>query len=270
MLVPAAAMLMRDPQAAPTCDEKPMTPGTTCRYYRNGESAGGKSYEQALAEQRGSHETGTQLLLSAAGVIIVSSAVLVGVRYARSSGAPKSAAATPTNPVDQDPRQRELLRAATGGDPVAMNNLARLLQDQVARQSRLERWRRRYRNGGDLAEAELWFRRAAVAGHPDAMASLAALLNQDGNRDEAELWYRRATAAEGVPYTPHTVAGTGAPVPPPTPTPAGEFKTLLGMVMGSHATAERLIAFEQRKLPDAGRAAAITKAIERLQADRRR
>ncbi|WP_280265967.1 hypothetical protein [Nocardia wallacei] len=99
MLVPGATMLLRDPQAAPACDETPMTPGTTCRYYRDGDPVGGKTYQQASAEQRGSDGDGTQLLLIGAG-----STLLLGVKYARSSGDPKS---------------------ASGGDHVAMNNPAR-------------------------------------------------------------------------------------------------------------------------------------------------
>ncbi|WP_280385428.1 hypothetical protein [Nocardia wallacei] len=104
MLVPGATMLLRDPQAAPACDETPTTPGTTCHYYRDGDPVGGKTYQQASAEQRGSHEDGTQLLLIGAAVIVAGSTLLLGVKYAWSSGDPKS---------------------ASGGDRVAMNNPAR-------------------------------------------------------------------------------------------------------------------------------------------------
>ncbi|MFJ1459340.1 hypothetical protein [Nocardia sp. N2S4-5] len=262
MLIPGTAMLLSDPQAAPTCDERTMEPGTICRHYRNGAPAGGETYEQALAAQRNSHENGIQILLIAGGAIIASSAVLLGIKYALESGDQK--------PATADPRERELLRAATAGDPVAMNNLARLFHRRVEEQNRLQRWLRRHQNGGDLAEAQLWFRRAAVAGHPDAMAGLAALLNKDGNHSEAELWYRRATAAEAGPYTRQSGTAAAAPAPPrprPNLTQPGEFKTLLTMVMGNHPTAERLIAFEQQKTPGIDRAAAITKAIERLRGD---
>jgi len=44
---------------------------------------------------------------------------------------------------------------------------------------------------GDIAAAERWLRRAAVAGEPRAMADLASLLT-DRRDPEAEEWLRRA------------------------------------------------------------------------------
>ncbi|RMI28864.1 tetratricopeptide repeat protein [Nocardia stercoris] len=46
---------------------------------------------------------------------------------------------------------------------------------------------------GEKAEAETWMRRAADAGHPGAMNSLAILLTERGEKTEAETWIRRAT-----------------------------------------------------------------------------
>lgn len=60
-----------------------------------------------------------------------------------------------------------------------------------------------------------------------------------------------------------------APMSPPQTT-ADDFQLLLTMVMGNHATAERLIAFERGKIPGADRATWIAKAIERLRRDRDR
>lgn len=172
--------------------------------------------------------------------------------------------------------------AANAGDPVAMNNLARLLQDRVSRQSWPRRWLRRYRNSGDLIEAGLWFRRAAVAGNPDAMGNLAALLHKDGNLNEAELWHRRAIEAGPQPQQVDTASGGQTPslrtpeqfatVAPgrSANTPADEMDLLLTMVAGSHTTAKRLIDFEQRKDPAAERATSIRRAIERLREDLRR
>ncbi|MGW5453936.1 tetratricopeptide repeat protein [Nocardia sp. NPDC003979] len=171
--------------------------------------------------------------------------------------------------------------AADTGDAAAMNNLARLLQDRVSRQSWLQRWRHRYRNGGDLVEAGLWFRKAAVGGNPDAMAGLAAMLRKDGNVDEAELWCRRATEA-GLRHRPVDTASGGRTPSPPAPTQSASVASgrsahnspseleLLGLVMGNHSTANRLIDFEQRKDPAADRAVSVRRAIERLREDRRR
>lgn len=50
---------------------------------------------------------------------------------------------------------------------------------------------------GNDAEAEDWFRRAAAAGHVDAMTNLGVVLAGQRNNAEAEDWYRRAAAAGG-------------------------------------------------------------------------
>jgi len=47
---------------------------------------------------------------------------------------------------------------------------------------------------GELDEAQTWYRRAAEAGHSEAMFNLGALLRGRGESDEAETWYRRAAA----------------------------------------------------------------------------
>lgn len=63
-----------------------------------------------------------------------------------------------------------------------------------------------------------------------------------------------------------------APRRPPQqrdPIAPDDYKVLPSMVMNDQATAEGLIAFEQRKAPTAERAVLITKAIERLREDRR-
>nr|WP_246461792.1 Clp protease N-terminal domain-containing protein [Nocardia transvalensis] len=200
---------------------------------------------------------------------------------------PPSAAAAETSPARRTPAEMTALaaslltggdtagarhwyeKAADAGDADAMYTLATVLEQQVVRQGLLERMRRRHRNGGDLAESELWLRRAAVAGHPDAMVALAALLRRDGQADEAQIWEQRAanagSAARPLPKQPPPSI-----IPPaPAPAPANEFRRLLGMVMGNHATAERLIALEQRRTPSADRAVLIARAIDKLQHDRR-
>lgn len=60
------------------------------------------------------------------------------------------------------------------------------------------------------------------------------------------------------------------PVPQTPSKPADEMNTLLGMVLGNTAAANRLIGFELRADPSADRATAIDRAIERLRADRGR
>ena len=49
--------------------------------------------------------------------------------------------------------------------------------------------------GRGWTEAETWYRRAANAGHGEAMHNLGVLLQQRGRLDEAETWYRRAAQA---------------------------------------------------------------------------
>ncbi|WP_280425924.1 Clp protease N-terminal domain-containing protein [Nocardia carnea] len=163
------------------------------------------------------------------------------------------------------------LKAADAGDPHAMYTLARMIQDGVARQGVLQRWQRRHRNGGDLIDAQIWLRKAAVAGHSGAMSALAALLRADGQINEAQVWEHRVSAGPGArPVSPRAAAPAAqAPVTAPGPAPANEFRLLLTMVLGSHATAERLIAFEQRQLPGADRATWIAHAIDRLRNDSR-
>ncbi|MFD5343965.1 tetratricopeptide repeat protein [Streptomyces anulatus] len=45
---------------------------------------------------------------------------------------------------------------------------------------------------GGMDEAEVFFGRAADAGHTDAMRNLVILLEQTGRADEAEVFLRRA------------------------------------------------------------------------------
>jgi TPR repeat protein len=68
-------------------------------------------------------------------------------------------------------------QAASGGDPVAMANLAEFL-----------------RNRGDNEEAELWYQSSAREGNVAAMSSLGDLFESRGQGEQAEDWYRRASA----------------------------------------------------------------------------
>lgn len=47
------------------------------------------------------------------------------------------------------------------------------------------------------------------------------------------------------------------------------YQRLVAKVMGDHAAAERLIAFEKKRAPQADRAELIRRAIDRLDYDRR-
>lgn len=82
-----------------------------------------------------------------------------------------------TSTPDTD-RESVLHEAVKTGDEWALHELGLL-------------WMRR----GDLAEAEVWFRKAAAAGDVVAMQSLGALFYQRGELDEAEAWLRRAVNA---------------------------------------------------------------------------
>ncbi len=48
---------------------------------------------------------------------------------------------------------------------------------------------------GEEGEAEQWLRKAAAAGHAQAMYNLGALLYKPGSGVEAEQWWRKAAAA---------------------------------------------------------------------------
>ncbi|OCF86480.1 tetratricopeptide repeat protein [Nocardia brasiliensis] len=296
----------QDPNATPMCDERPMTPNSICYTYRNGEQAGGTSYDQAVRAQRNSHESGKGALGVGALAVLVGLVALAVYRNGPPDPAPSAAPApgfAPAKPAVPQPRNVEdrLRRAAEGGNSAAMNDLARLLRGRVDRRSRPLRWLRSIRSQNDLDEAELWLRRAAVAGHPEAMGSLAAVLQRGDQLDEAEIWFRRAIQAgetsrmcslaelldklgksaeaqewyRKAAQTPEKPRPTmvNAPVrtvgKPPSSS-AGDYAVLLKMVMGSRATAERLIAFEQQKSGLVDRASLIARAIDRLREDRRR
>ncbi|MFC9898016.1 tetratricopeptide repeat protein [Nocardia sp. NPDC127579] len=285
-------LAFQDPDAEPTCDGEVMTPGTECWSF--GDSVGVTSYEQAVEAHRRGRESSEGML--PIGLVVVGAGLAAvagfkwGTRASTGSAAPSVVGAPQhqrPRAVDQTPDRRPsfaeldalatsalaqddldgalhwMQRAAEAGDAVAMNNLARLLQNRISRQSRPQRWQHRHRNRGDLIEAGLWFRRAAVAGNRDAMNSLATLLHKDGNAQEAELWRHRA-AAPNEPAT--SIAAPSRSTRPPV----DDLNALLTLVLGSRATAERLIDFEQRNDPAADRATAIDRAAERLRADRQR
>ncbi|MGW4845720.1 tetratricopeptide repeat protein [Nocardia brasiliensis] len=295
----------QDPNATPMCDERPMTPNSICYTYRNGEQAGGTSYDQAVRAQRNSHESGKGALGVGAIAVLVGLVALAVYRNGPPDPAPAAAApgfapAKSTVPQPQNVEER-LRRAAEGGNSAAMNDLARLLRGRVDRRSRPLRWLRGIRSQNELDEAELWLRRAAVAGHAEAMGSLAAVLQRGDQLDEAEIWFRRAVqagetsrmrslaelldkrgkGAEAQEWyrraaqtpekpRPATVNAPARTVSKPPSSSAGDYAVLLRMVMGSRATAERLIAFEQQKSGLVDRASLITRAIDRLREDRRR
>ncbi|MGW2016775.1 tetratricopeptide repeat protein [Streptomyces sp. NPDC001927] len=71
-----------------------------------------------------------------------------------------------------------LLRAAEGGDALAMYNLASIAAER-----------------GDLAEKERWAQASAEAGHPHGAFSLGLLAYESGDLEKAETWYRRAAEA---------------------------------------------------------------------------
>ncbi|MFI6217664.1 tetratricopeptide repeat protein [Nocardia brasiliensis] len=298
-------LLSQDPNATPMCDERPMTPNSVCYTYRNGEQVGGTSYDQAVRAQRNSHESGKGALGVGALAVLVGLVALAVYRNGPPDPAPSpsasgSAPAKPAVPQPQNVADR-LRRAAEGGNSAAMNDLARLLQGRVDRRSRPMRWLRSIRNQNELDEAELWLRRAAVAGHPEAMGSLAAVLQRGDQLDEAEIWFRRAIqagetsrmrslaelldkrgkSAEAQEWyrkaaqtpekpRPATVNAPVRMVGKPPSSSAGDYAVLLKMVMGSRGTAERLIAFEQQKSGLVDRASLIARAIDRLREDRRR
>ncbi|ASF07142.1 sel1 repeat family protein [Nocardia brasiliensis] len=298
-------LLSQDPNATPMCDERPMTPNSVCYTYRNGEQAGGTSYDQAVRAQRDSHESGKGALGVGALAVLVGLVALAVYRNGPPDPAPSPSAsgfapAKPAVPQPQNVADR-LRRAAEGGNSAAMNDLARLLRGRVDRRSPPMRWLRSIRNQNELDEAELWLRRAAVAGHPEAMGSLAAVLQRGDQLDEAEIWFRRAIQAgetsrmrslaelldkrgksaeaqewyRKAAQTPEKPRPTMANVPvrmvgKPPSSSAGDYAVLLKMVMGSRATAERLIAFERQKSGLVDRASLIARAIDRLREDRRR
>ncbi|WP_280450077.1 tetratricopeptide repeat protein [Nocardia brasiliensis] len=295
----------QDPNATPMCDERPMTPNSICYTYRNGRQAGGTSYDQAVRAQRNSHESGKGALGVGALAVLVGLVALAVYRNGPPDPAPAPAApgVAPAKSAVPQPQNVEdrLRRAAEGGNSVAMNDLARLLRGRGARRSGPLFWLRSIRSQNELDEAELWLRRAAVAGHPEAMGSLAAVLQRGDQLDEAEIWFRRAIQAGETSRMrslaelldkrgnsaeaqeryrkaaqnpekprPTTVNAHARMVSKPASSSAGDYAVLLTMVMGSRATAERLIAFEQQKSGLVDRASLITRAIDRLREDRRR
>ena len=82
--------------------------------------------------------------------------------------------------------ESELELAARGGDTVAMDRLAQMLESR-----------------GAGREAEAWWRRAAEAGFPPAMHHLAAACKRRGEDREAERWCRDA-AQRGDSSAMHT------------------------------------------------------------------
>ncbi|MBF6172111.1 hypothetical protein [Nocardia blacklockiae] len=70
--------LTKDTSAAPTCDGEDMTPGTQCIKYTNGRLTSRSTYQEALEDQRDSHETGIRLLKIGGGLIGGSLAVFIG------------------------------------------------------------------------------------------------------------------------------------------------------------------------------------------------
>lgn len=118
---------------------------------------------------------------------------------------------------DEDGAQTWFRRAAEAGVPSAMNALGLLLSERAAGAAPSAGWfddtpvvaahgtaADGSTTGGDdgddaadealQAEAETWFRRAAEAGHAEAMANLGLLLGERGEEDEAEVWLSRADA----------------------------------------------------------------------------
>ncbi len=101
-------------------------------------------------------------------------------------------------------------RAATAGNPRAMNSLGLLLAER-GEETEAEQWYRKAAQDGDTtamynlgvllqsrgrtAEAEEWQRRAAERGRDEAMYNLGVLLHQRGKTAEAEVWWHRAAAA---------------------------------------------------------------------------
>lgn len=69
-------------------------------------------------------------------------------------------------------------RAANGGDQDAMLDLGLALLPT------------------STPDSEAWIRKAAEAGHPESMANLAAVLEQQGQHQDAEQWYMAAIEAE--------------------------------------------------------------------------
>ncbi|MFC8386148.1 tetratricopeptide repeat protein [Nocardia sp. NPDC057272] len=160
------------------------------------------------------------------------------------------------------------LEAADAGDTDAMAALGALFDED-----------------GQHEEAERWYRRAIDAGDRSTMNNLGMLLFDRGDYAEAERWWRRAAAAgsaaarQNLQRLPHRTLApadrrasppTRTATPRPTPVLPDNYQTLLAMVMGDHASAEGLIEFEQRQLPDANRESWIRQAITRLRHDRQR
>ncbi|MEV6279273.1 hypothetical protein [Nocardia sp. NPDC051832] len=226
----------QDPDAGPTCDEKVMTPGTECWSFGK-DSSGVTSYEQAVEEKRKGLESAKGILPAGITVLVVGVAAgAVCYRYTRSSTGTGDAHGDRPQPLDQG-------------------------QDRKPSFAELEAHAASALGQGDRDGALYWYQVGADAGNPDAMAKLAALLQEDGNIAEAEYWRRLATKASQTAARESSRSAR---------TPAGDMDILLTMVMGNHATAERLIEFEQRNDPGADRAAAISRAIERLRGDLRR
>lgn len=226
----------QDPDAGPTCDGKVMTPGTECWSFGN-DSAGATSYEHAAEARRNNLESAKGLLPAGLTVLVVGvTGAAVFYRYTRSSTGTGDAHGVGPASVDQPPDRRPSLAELEAHATSALDQ-------------------------GDLDGALYWYQVGADSGNPEAMGKLAALLQHDGNIAEAEFWHRRASEAAQI-AAPETSRSAH--------TLASEMDVLLTMVMGNHATADRLIDFEQRRDPSADRAASIRTAIQRLHEDRHR
>lgn len=109
-----------------------------------------------------------------------------------------------------------LRMAADKGNVLAMRMLAERLGEKGSHQEAF-RW---YASAGsveamtaagfkagvlnDLELAEVWFRRAAETGDPQAMFNLGAFLDENGREDEAASWWRRA-AEQGESHSAHNL-----------------------------------------------------------------
>jgi TPR repeat protein len=104
--------------------------------------------------------------------------------------------------------ERWLRRAAEAGDQDAVQGVAELLYRR-ADTAALEEWLGgelaggntdaivrfasfRYQRDEQDSDAELWFRRAADSGHPQAMAVVGAIARKHGDADEARQWSLKA------------------------------------------------------------------------------
>ncbi|MRH87619.1 tetratricopeptide repeat protein [Nocardia sp. SYP-A9097] len=88
---------------------------------------------------------------------------------------PHAPATPPTVETDRKPSDTRGAHVADPHNPEEMFRLGYLLRQQ-----------------GKIAEAEIWYRKAADTGHAYAMNGLGFLLEQRGDLTEAEGWYRKA------------------------------------------------------------------------------